>query len=84
MGGETFKKEKLPPNQPKSISTEEMIGILERIKTHICKIYCNDGSYGTGFFCNIEINWNNRLKVLMTNNHVLNKNNIQNKETIKF
>ena len=61
-----------------------MIGILERIKTHICKIYCNDGSYETGFFCNIEIDWNNRLKVFMTNNHVLNKNNIQIKEKINF
>ena len=53
-------------------------------KTHICKINCKDGSYGTGFFCNIPFGWNNYLKVLMTSNHILNEKDIQPGQTINF
>ena len=42
------------------------------MKENICKIYLNDGSKGTGFFCKILSNNNKELKVLITNNHVIN------------
>lgn len=59
--------------------------ILENLsRTHICKINCNDGGHGTGFFCNIPIGWNNYLRVLITNNHVLNKNDIKPGRIINF
>ena len=74
---ENYIREKQLANLPKAISLK-LIKNLENIsKTHICKIYCNDGSHGSGFFCNIQNNWNNNLKVLITNNHVLNKNDIK-------
>ena len=38
----------------------------------ICKIILNDGSKGTGFFCKIPFINNNKLLVLLTNNHVIN------------
>ena len=48
------------------------------------KIYCKDNSYGTGFFCNINISLNYHLKVLITNNHILNTNDILFGQTIKL
>ena len=77
-------EEKELSNLSKAMSLRTII-ILENLsRTHICKIYCNDGSHGTGFFCNIPFGWNNYLRVLMTNNHVLNKNDIQPGRVINF
>ena len=74
-------KEKELENIPKSISTEEMKVLLNLIETHICKIECKDGTHGTGFFCN----WHYYpFKVLMTNNHILNENDIKSGQTINF
>ena len=84
MEKESYIKEKELSNVPKSISTKDMMFLLNIIKTHICKIYCNDGSHGTGFFCNISNDCNNTIKVLMTNNHVLNINAIEPGQTIYF
>ena len=84
MKKDNYIKEKELANQPKAIAAEEMIILLDLIKTHICKIYCKDGSHGTGFFCNIPIGWNKYIKVLMTNNHVLNINDIQIGQIINF
>ena len=40
----------------------------------ICKITCDDGSNGTGFFCKIPFpdfnSYENPLEVLITNNHM--------------
>ena len=58
--------------------------LFDLIKTHVCKITCKDETHGTGFFCNIPIGWNNNLTVLMTNNHVLNKDDIKPGKNIKF
>ena len=77
-------KEKELVNQPKAIPLGEMIQLVDIIKTHICKITCKDGTYGTGFFCYIPIGWGDFLTVLMTNNHVLNIKDIQPGETINF
>ena len=77
MTEENYIREKELANQPKAIPTKEMIILLNLIKANICKIYCEDGSHGTGFFCNIPIGWGNYLTTLMTNNHVLNEEYIQ-------
>ena len=42
------------------------------MKKNIVNIYLNDGSKGTGFFCKIPYINNKELKVLITNNHILN------------
>ena len=84
MEEEDYVKEKELANVPKAIPTEDMIILLDLIKNQVCKITCKDGSHGTGFFCNISNDWSNNIKVLMTNNHVLNENDIQPGQTIKF
>ena len=59
-------------DHPKSISIGVMKILIEYAEKKICKIYCNDGGKGTGFFCIIPLDsWNNNLRVLMTNNHVI-------------
>ena len=73
MKNEDYIREKELANQPKAFDPDEMSNLIELIKTHVCKIKCNDGSHGTGFFCYIPIGWSNFLTVLMTNNHVLKK-----------
>ena len=83
MDDEDYIREKELSNQPKSIPLNVLTILADIGKTHICKIYCKDGSHGTGFFCNIN-DWKNNLKVLMTNNHVLNLEDIQPGKTIKL
>ena len=84
MKNEDYIREKELANQPKAFDPDEMSNLIELIKTHICKIYCKDGSHGTGFFCYIPIGWGNFLTALMTNNHVLDENDIKLGETINF
>ena len=52
--------------------------IIELKQKCICKIISNDNDRdnGIGFFCNILIDDWNSMKVLMTNNNLLNKNDI--------
>ena len=50
----------------------------------ICKILLNNNIIGTGFFCKIPFNNNNLLPVLITNNHVLNVNDIDNNKIINI
>ena len=71
--------EKDLPNYSKSISIEEMITGIRQMKNSILKIKNADGGIGTGFYCLIEPNnWNSfPLRVVMTNNHVLDENNIK-------
>ena len=99
MKKKKYIKEKEIKNQSQAIDSEEMIILLDLMKTHICKINTkeesdenneneesgeSEESHGTGFFCNIPIGWNINLKVLMTNNHVLNINAIQPGQIINF
>ena len=83
MINENYIKEKELAGQLKAISAKELTILLGLIKDHICKIKCKDGMHRTGFFCNIPIGWNT-IKVLMTNNHVLNLNDIQPGQAINF
>ena len=83
METENYIKEKELSSTPKSIPLEALDFLISKAKTNICKIECSDGGHGTGFFCNIPTGWNS-LKVLMTNNHVLNKDDISIDKKIKF
>ena len=83
MGGEAIIKENAT-NQPEPINSKEMKELLILGEKNICKIYNNDEFKGTGFFCNISIGWNNNIKVLMTNNHILNEYDILPGRKVKF
>ena len=50
--------------------------ILDQMKNCICKIKIN-GVFGTGFFCAIPLGNKETIKVLMTNYHVLNENDME-------
>jgi hypothetical protein len=58
--------------------------LLEIGQKKICKINCTGGGTGTGFFCNLIIDGWNSLRVLFTNNHVLNKDDIKPGKQISF
>ena len=59
-------------NYPEIVSLESTEKIMEQMKKNIFKICLNDGSKGTGFFCKIPFINNKELKVLITNNHIIN------------
>ena len=62
-----------------SVEIEETIKkkLLEKAEKATCKIIVNN-EIGTGFFCKIPFNNNkNIIKVLFTNNHVLNKESLK-------
>jgi len=72
-------------NQPHPVDLDGTDLILSQMKNCICKIVNDDGRKGTGFFCKIPFpNKSNLLKVLITNNHVLNENDIKNGKIIKL
>ena len=57
--------------------------ILYQIENCICKIYKNNKEIGIGFFRKIPFK-NNLLKVLITNNHILNENDIENNKILEI
>ena len=71
-------------NMPSSVSCEVLEKLVSYMKSYICKIKMSDESQGTGFFCKILCGWDEILKVLITNNHVLNKNDITSGKIINF
>ena len=76
-----YKPEGKLENYPKWVSLETTEEIIKQMKTKICKIYTKNGIKGTGFFCKISLpNQNNKLNVLITNNHIIDENIIENKE----
>ena len=76
-------QEKLIEEQPIPVSINGTKKILFQMENCICKIYLKNGEKGTGFFCKIPFN-NNLLPVLITNNHVLNENDIKNNNIIEL
>ena len=65
------------------VSLEGTRKILYQMENCICLIHKDNGEIGTGFFCEIPYK-NNIIKVLITNNHVLNENEIKNNKIIKI
>ena len=70
-------------HQPIPIPIQGMRYILYQLEYCTCKIFPKNGKKGTGFFCRIP-SLNNYLPVLITNNHVLNENDIENNKIIKL
>ena len=78
-------EETLIEDQPTPVDLEGTKVILSQMEDCICKIVKDNGEKGTGFFCKISFpDEENLLKVLITNNHVLNENDIKNDKIIKF
>ena len=85
MEKDEYIKEKSLANISDPISIDILKIIIEQIEESICKIYCRKGGNGTGFFCLIPFpNKFNLLPVLITNNHVLEKEDIKLNSKIKF
>ena len=78
-------KESLIEDQPIPVDIEGTKLILFQMENCICKIIKDNGTKGTGFFCKIPFpDKNNLLNVLITNNHILNENDIENNKIIKL
>ena len=76
---EEIVKEKSIDNYPSPVTIEGTNTILNQLKTYICKIENKNGN-GTGFFCCIPYK-NKNIEVLITNNHIINQDFInENKE----
>ena len=75
-------KEKLVKNAIEPVSIEKTETIIKQMKKCVCKIHIN-GTTGTGFFAEIPYK-NEKIKVLITNNHVLGENEIKNNKVITY
>ena len=75
-------------NHADSFDRRQLKKIFFQMENMICKIYPNSGSYGTGFFCKIPFpdynSYQNSLKVLITNHHILNQKDISPGKNIKI
>ena len=81
---DTIIKEKFISQYPIPINIGSMTTILEQMKYCVCKIY-NDNGNGSGFFCKIlSENENRVIPVLITNFHVLNQKHIKENRKICF
>ena len=77
-------KEKYISNMPSYVSCEVLQNLVSYMKSNICKIKMSDERQGTGFFCKILNGIMQKLKVLITNNHVLKNNDITPGNIIKL
>ena len=81
-----YRKEKSLNDHPYSISLEQAKIIQEQVKQCLCKIKMVGGGTGSGFLLKIPFS-NNKddfLPVLITNNHILDKNDISVGQKIEF
>ena len=73
-------KEDILLGYPNVISYECTQKILEQMEKNICKITI-EKQQGTGFFCKIPFpDMNNMLPVIITNNHIINRDLLYNEE----
>ena len=77
-----IEKEKSIDKYPIPVIIEGTNKILYQLKNCICKIENKNGN-GTGFFCHISYK-NKKLKVLITNNHVIDEDIIKENEKINI
>ena len=78
-------EEKALNNQSKSIPIDSLKILIELTEKRICKIELKDGGFGTGFFCVIPyLNSWKTYNTLITNNHVIGKQDLLPGEIIKF
>ena len=72
-------------NQYKNLNLRGLIRFGANSINAICKIKILNNSYGTGFFCKIPYKDDEHiLKVLITNNHVINENYLRTKRNIEL
>ena len=77
--------EKNLENYPSMVTLGKSKKIIYQIENCIFKIYTNDGSNGTGFFCYIyDIKNNKKVPVMMTNNHIIGEKDLNNNKKIKI
>ena len=80
-----YYEEKILIGQMKPVSREAYKIIDNQMEKYICKIYGINENIGTGFFCKIPFPDEFKLiPVLITNNHILNENEILNDRIIKI
>ena len=66
-------------SSPDILQVDQTEKLVYQMKNSICKLYPGDRKEGTGFFCKIPFtrdptgNAYNSIKVLITNNHVINE-----------
>ena len=85
MNIKNYTTEKDLANVPDQVPIDVLEIIIKQIKKSICKIKCNDGGNGTGFFCAIPFpDKFHQLPVLMTNNHVITEKDLMEGNRIKF
>ena len=90
MGSSSYERrkdlyeEKYLENHTKSMSLDAMKIIEKQMENCVCKIESNKGGCGSGFFCNIPYDDWNLLRVLVTNNHVLDEDDIKTGNKISF
>ena len=82
MKEKSFNKEHLILDHPFPVSLENTKKIIFQMQNCICQIFKNVLN-GTGFFCKIPFN-NNYLPVLITNNHILKEEDIDNNKNIEL
>ena len=66
-----------------SVNKQCGLRIIDQMEKSICKIIKKGGIFGTGFFCNIPHQGQN-LKVLITSDKVINKQDIKQLNEIKI
>ena len=76
--------EKILKNYPDIVSFESTEIIMNQMKKNIFKISYVNGNKSTGFFCKIPFINNEELKVLITNNHMVNLDKENEKITISM
>jgi len=85
MENEDYIEEKQLRDHPKSLSKQQNKIILDYMEKCVCKINLENGDKATGTFCKIPFpDLYNLLPVLITNNHVLNENDILPEKNIHF
>ena len=78
---------KLEASDEKGMINALSIGnFVEKAKNAVCEICVSTQKYGSGFFCKIPYTQNNNLllPVLLTNNHVLSEDSLENENEIKI
>ena len=78
-------KEKYLEDYPIPITAENIEIILNQMKKCICKIYMDNGSKGTGFFCKVPFPDKDHLvSFLITNNHIIDESYLKKDIRIDF
>ena len=85
MDQNNYIKEKGIKNTPDSIPINILKTVIEQTEKSICRIICKDEGNGTGFFGSIPFpDKYNLLPVLITNNHVVDKDDLIEGNTINL